>query len=110
VLNGQGGPGFRECAKNFCKHWEISDDWLIAEATQRLSAGSYGAERINGMPKPPQATPHSDIDGVHEDEARNVDSANAAGQDSEDLAKAKEKSKGRPPASDDVMTRDDRAG
>jgi hypothetical protein len=61
------------------------------------------------MPKPPRSTPHSDIDGVHEDEGPNVDSANAAGQDSSDLAEAKEKSKGRPPTSDDVVTRDDRA-
>ena len=62
------------------------------------------------MPKPPKSTPHSDIDGVHEDEARNVDSANAAGQHSGHLAEAKEKSKGRPPATDDVTPRDDRAG
>ena len=62
------------------------------------------------MPKPPQSTPHSDLDGVHEDEARNVDSANAADQDSADLAEAKEKSKGRPPYSDDVAAGDDRSG
>jgi hypothetical protein len=46
--------------------------------------------------KPPQATPHSDIDGVHRDEKRNVDSANDAGQDTSDLQRAHEDSKGRP--------------
>jgi hypothetical protein len=59
------------------------------------------------MPKPPQSTPHSDLDGVHEDKARNVDSANAAGQDSADLAKANEHSRGRPPYTD-AESKDDR--
>lgn len=62
------------------------------------------------MPKPPIATPHSDLDGVREDEARNVDSANAAGQDSADLAEAKRQSKGRPFYSDDQPNADDRTG
>ncbi|MEA3000030.1 MAG: hypothetical protein QOH04_2061 [Sphingomonadales bacterium] len=48
------------------------------------------------MPKPPQATPHSDLDGVHKDEKRNIDSANEAGQDTSDLQRAHEGSKGRP--------------
>lgn len=61
------------------------------------------------MSKPPRSTPHSDIDGVREDKASEVDSAIAAGQDVADLAKAKKQSKGRPPASDDVAARDDRA-
>jgi hypothetical protein len=48
------------------------------------------------MSKPPAATPHSDIDGVHKDEKRNVDSANASGQTSEDLAKAHREAAARP--------------
>ncbi len=52
------------------------------------------------MPKPPEATPHSDIEGIHQDERRNVDAANDAGQSSADLARAKKESRGRPPSSD----------
>ena len=48
------------------------------------------------MPKPPQSTPHSDLDGVHRDEKKNIDSANEAGQDTEDLQRADEESVGRP--------------
>jgi hypothetical protein len=62
------------------------------------------------MPKPPQSTPHSDLDGVHEDERRNVDTANAAGQDSGDLEKASRENRGRPPYSDDEEGYDDRTG
>jgi hypothetical protein len=53
------------------------------------------------VPKPPEATPHSDLDGVHRDEKKNVDSANEAGQDSGDLERAHRGSAGRPPYSDD---------
>jgi hypothetical protein len=53
------------------------------------------------MPKPPKSTEHSDLDGVHEDEKKNVDSANEAGQDSGDLERAHRGGKGRPPYSDD---------
>ncbi|MEA3063185.1 MAG: hypothetical protein QOJ94_2966 [Sphingomonadales bacterium] len=53
------------------------------------------------MPKPPQATPHSDLDGVHRDEKSNVDSANEAGQDTSDLQRAHEGSKARPDYSSD---------
>ena len=59
------------------------------------------------MPKPPQTTPHSDIEGVHRDEKRNVDSANDAGQDSSDLERAHDQTPGRPPYSDDS---DDKSG
>jgi hypothetical protein len=59
--------------------------------------------------KPPASTPHSDIDGVHQDERFNVDSANDAGQDSGDLARAKEKATARPPVSDDQPAREDRS-
>jgi hypothetical protein len=62
------------------------------------------------MPKPPKSTPHSDLDGVHEDEKRNVDTANAVGQDTADLEEAKRKSTGRPPYSDDQGRKDDRTG
>jgi hypothetical protein len=59
--------------------------------------------------KPPPSTPHSDIDGIHEDEDRNVDTANRVGQDASDLADAKQGSTGRPPYSDDQPQRDDRS-
>jgi hypothetical protein len=51
--------------------------------------------------KPPKSTPHSDLDGVHEDERPNVESALEAGQDSGDLEQAKRDSAGRPPYSGD---------
>lgn len=57
------------------------------------------------MPKPPKATPHSDIEGIHQDERRNVDAANNAGQSSADLARAKKESRGRPPSSDEEEDR-----
>ena len=53
------------------------------------------------VPKPPPSTPHSDLDGVHRDEKPNVDTANAAGQDSGDLKRAQSQSTARPPHSDD---------
>lgn len=62
------------------------------------------------MPKPPRSTPHSDINGVHQDERPNVDTANEAGQDSADLARAAEETVARPPYSDDESAADDRAG
>jgi hypothetical protein len=60
--------------------------------------------------KPPPSTPHSDIDGIHQDEDRNTDTADRVGQDGSDLATAKAHSKGRPPYSDDQPARDDRSG
>lgn len=59
--------------------------------------------------KPPKSTPHSDIDGVHKDGRRNVDTANDAGQDSGDLQRAGEETTARPPHSDDQQSIDDRA-
>jgi hypothetical protein len=53
------------------------------------------------VPKPPQSTPHSDIQGVHKDEKPNIDSANEAGEDSGDLERAHLRSHGRPPYTDD---------
>ena len=62
------------------------------------------------MSKPPKAPPHSDLDGVDEDEKRNVDAAIESGQDSGDLAKAKDEAVGRPPYSKDEKGGDDRTG
>jgi hypothetical protein len=59
--------------------------------------------------KPPPSTPHSDIDGIHEDEGRNVDTANKVGQDTSDLEKARDHSAGRPPYADDEPAGDDRS-
>lgn len=52
------------------------------------------------MPKPPPATPHPDINGVHRDERRHTDVAAERGESAAELDKAKRKSIGRPPPSD----------
>jgi hypothetical protein len=75
---------------------------------RRPAAVEEGKE-IRPVPKPPQSTPHSDIDGVHQDEDRNVDTANRVGEDSSDLKRAGDHSKGRPPYVDDQPGRDDRS-
>ena len=62
------------------------------------------------MSKPPRTPPHSDLDGVREDERRHIDSANEAGQDSGDLENARRHSKGRPPYDDDHDNPEDRSG
>jgi hypothetical protein len=61
------------------------------------------------VPKPPESTPHSDIDGVHRDEKPNVESAIEAGQDAEDLALAAKEDSARPDHCEDVKNRDDRS-
>ena len=66
----------------------------------------YGSKDVS---KPPKSTPHSDIDGVHRDEKRNVDSANEAGEDSGNLGLAYDESAGHPEYSDDRPDRDDRS-
>ncbi len=48
------------------------------------------------MPKPPKSDPHSDIDGVHQDERPNVETARESGQTATSLALARLQSKGRP--------------
>ena len=53
------------------------------------------------MPKPPESTPHSDLDGIHQDERPNVETAVEAGQDSGDLELARKESRARPPYSND---------
>ena len=62
------------------------------------------------MPKPPKATPHSDIDGVHQDEVRNTDVAAGRGEDAGTLDEAKDEAVARPPYTDDRKNRDDRTG
>jgi hypothetical protein len=61
------------------------------------------------MPKPPKATPHSDIDGVHEGERPNTDVAAELGQGAEDLKRARDGNVARPPYSDDEENKDNRA-
>lgn len=63
------------------------------------------------MTKPPKSTPHSDLDGIHQDEQPNVESAVEAGQDSGDLAHAREHSIGRPRyEGKEERNKDDRTG
>jgi hypothetical protein len=54
------------------------------------------------MAKPPASTPHSDLDGVHEDERRNTDTAAKTGESSADLASAAAKTVARPRYSKDT--------
>ncbi len=58
--------------------------------------------------KPPPSTPHSDLDGVHQDERRNTDVAAELGQSAEDVEQARKQSRARPPV-DDQKSRDDRS-
>lgn len=60
------------------------------------------------MTKPPASTPHSDIDGVHQDERRNVDVATDLGESGEELERAAQEDVARPPHSDDQKDRDNR--
>ena len=48
------------------------------------------------MSKPPKSGPHSDLDGIHEDEESNIETANEAGQDSADLERAARETIARP--------------
>ena len=59
--------------------------------------------------KPPKSNPHSDMDGVHEDERPNIETANDVGQDNEDVELAAEETVGRPPYTPDQEGSDDRA-
>ena len=61
------------------------------------------------MPRPPATPPHSDIDGIDEDEVRNTDAAVEAGQDAGDLARARDEAAGRPDYSEEAGNRDDRS-
>jgi hypothetical protein len=62
------------------------------------------------MAKPPKATPNSDIDGVHQDEARNTDVAAGLGEGAGTLAHAKDEAVARPEYTDDRKNSDDRTG
>ena len=53
------------------------------------------------MPRPPESTPHSDIDGVRKDRGTKAENARDAGEDGSDLKQAHRESAGRPPYSDD---------
>jgi hypothetical protein len=57
--------------------------------------------RRNDVAKPPKSTPHSDIDGVHQDEKPNVETAQETGETTANLALAREQASGKPPHSDD---------
>lgn len=48
------------------------------------------------MAKPPPSTPHSDLDGVHQDEKPNIETALETGETSADLKLARDRAKGRP--------------
>ncbi|MDB5669617.1 MAG: hypothetical protein JWO25_576 [Alphaproteobacteria bacterium] len=61
------------------------------------------------MSKPPATTPHSDLDGVHQDRKPVPETADRAGQDGSDLAKAGSDSAARPPYADDQPEREDRS-
>ncbi|HEY0626640.1 MAG TPA: hypothetical protein VGD10_07885 [Allosphingosinicella sp.] len=60
------------------------------------------------MSKPPKSTPHSDIDGVHQDEERNTDVAAKRGESAESLKRAEDENVARPKYSGDKGGRDDR--
>ena len=62
------------------------------------------------MPKPPRSTPHSDLDGVHEDDKPNVERAVEAGEGTDDLALARDEAAARPDHTEDRPNRDDRSG
>jgi hypothetical protein len=47
--------------------------------------------------KPPKSPPHSDIDGVHQDEKPNVEAAVETGQDTGNLKLARDESRAKPP-------------
>jgi hypothetical protein len=61
------------------------------------------------MPKPPKSTPHSDLDGVREDQVDQTDAASATGGGAASLEAAGRGSKARPEYRDDRPNRDDRS-
>jgi hypothetical protein len=54
------------------------------------------------MSKPPKSTPHSDIDGVHQDERPNVETAEESRETTANLELARGEAKGKPPHTDDA--------
>ena len=60
------------------------------------------------MAKPPKASPHSDIDGIHQDEKRNTDTAADLGESAGSLDRAQKETTARPVYTDDKGNKDDR--
>lgn len=48
------------------------------------------------MSKPPSSGSHSDLDGVHQDEKSNIETANESGQTAKNLGLARDEGKGYP--------------
>ena len=62
------------------------------------------------MSKPPPSTPHSDIEGVHQDERKNTDVASERGESGKALREAREGNVARPEYHDKKENKDDRTG
>ena len=60
------------------------------------------------MTKPPPSTPHSDIDGIHQDERPNTEVAAELGQSAGTLQAVGKQRVARPPKADDVKSAEDR--
>ncbi len=60
------------------------------------------------MAKPPKSTPHSDIDGIHQDERRNTDVAAELGQSAQTLEDVGKERVAKPPIAEDAKHGDDR--
>ncbi len=60
------------------------------------------------MAKPPKATPHSDIDGIHQDEKPNAEVASDLGQSAGVLEDAKQEATARPEYVDNKGNKEDR--
>jgi len=74
----------------------------------RRAAASVDPAKEKNVPKPPKTPPSSDIDGVDEDAIQNTVAATASGQDTKDLARAREQAAGKPDFSPETG-RDDRS-
>ena len=61
------------------------------------------------MPKPPAATPHSDLDGVHRDDRPNSDVAHERGESGAELDHAERHSTARPRRNQGPPGGDDRS-
>jgi hypothetical protein len=70
-----------------------------------FSSPSVDQAKEFAMAKPPKTPPHSDLEGVHQDERSNVDVAAELGQSAEDVEHAREKSKGRAPPDEPAKRR-----
>jgi hypothetical protein len=72
-----------------------SNEIFSATAPRRRVSGAI--PRRTDVAKPPKSTPHSDIDGVHQDEKPNTETAEETGETSANLELARGQSKGKPP-------------